>query len=128
MKLILIGIVSGILTGLGMGGGSVLILILTMFMNVFQHTAQAANLIFFIPTSISAIYVYFKNQNVDTNIGPKLLYIVIIGAIVGSYLTKLVDSNSLKKYFGIFILIVGIVDIIMTIKNKIQDNKKEGVK
>ena len=55
MKLILIGIISGIVTGLGMGGGSILILFLTMFMNVSQHTAQAANLIFFIPTSISAI-------------------------------------------------------------------------
>ena len=59
MKLILIGIISGIVTGMGMGGGSILILILTAFMGVNQHTAQATNLIFFIPTSISAIYVYF---------------------------------------------------------------------
>ena len=128
MKLILIGIISGIVTGLGMGGGSILILILTMFMFVNQHTAQAANLIFFIPTSISAIYVYFKNKNVDAKIGIKLLYTAITGAIVGSYLTKLIDSKSLKIYFGIFILIVGIVDIIMTIKNKIQEYKKKGVK
>ena len=55
MKLILIGIISGIVTGMGMGGGSILILILTAFMSVNQHTAQATNLIFFIPTSISAI-------------------------------------------------------------------------
>lgn len=127
MKLILIGIISGIVTGMGMGGGSVLILFLTMFMAVNQHSAQAANLIFFIPTSISAIYVYFKNKNVDTKIGVKLLYTVIIGAIGGAYLTKFIESASLKKYFGIFILLVGIIDIIITIKNKIKENKKKGV-
>ena len=127
MKLILIGIISGIVTGMGMGGRSVLILFLTMFMAVNQHSAQAANLIFFIPTSISAIYVYFKNKNVDTKIGVKLLYTVIIGAIGGAYLTKFIESASLKKYFGIFILLVGIIDIIITIKNKIKENKKKGV-
>lgn len=126
MKLILIGIISGIVTGLGMGGGSILILILTMFMFVNQHTAQAANLIFFIPTSISAIYVYFKNKNVDTKIGLKLLYTVIIGAILGAYLTKFIDSSNLKKYFGMFLLTVAVLDIVITIKNKIKE-KKEGV-
>lgn len=124
MKLILIGIISGIVTGLGMGGGSILILFLTIFMNVAQHTSQAANLIFFIPTSISAIYVYIKNKNVDSKIGLKLLYTVIIGAIVGSYLTKFIDSSSLKKYFGLFILAVGILDIIITIKNYIKERGK----
>ena len=128
MKLILIGIISGIVTGLGMGGGSILILFLTLFMMVNQHTAQAANLIFFIPTSISAIYVYFKNKNVDAQIGKKLLYTVIIGAIGGAYLTKFIDSSNLKKYFGMFILAVGVIDIILTIKKKVKDNKKEGVK
>ena len=38
-----------------MGGGTILILILTLFGNVEQHIAQATNLIFFIPTSIAAI-------------------------------------------------------------------------
>ena len=124
MKLILIGIISGIVTGLGMGGGSILILFLTIFMNVAQHTSQAANLIFFIPTSISAIYVYIKNKNVDSKIGLKLLYTVIIGAIIGSYLTKFIESSSLKKYFGMFILIVGVIDFIITIKNYIKEKRK----
>lgn len=124
MKLILIGIISGIVTGLGMGGGSILILFLTIFMDVTQHTAQAANLIFFIPTSISAIYVYIKNKNVDSKIGIKLLYTVIIGAIIGSYLTNSIDSSSLKKYFGIFILTVGIIDCVITIKNYIKERGK----
>lgn len=125
MKLILIGIISGIVTGLGMGGGSILILILTMYMFVNQHVAQATNLIFFIPTSISAIYVYFKNKNVDSFIGLKLLYSTIIGSVCGAFLIKFINSENLKIYFGMFILMIGILDFIFTIKNKIKLKRKD---
>lgn len=124
MRLILIGILSGIVTGLGMGGGSILILILTAFLAVEQHTAQAANLIFFIPTSIAAIIVHFKNKNVDTKIGKQLLYATIIGSAIGAYVTKFISSKELKKYFGFFLLLVGVSEIINTIR-KIYKHKKE---
>ena len=52
---ILTGLVSGTVSGTGMGGGTILILILSVFMGVEQHTAQATNLVFFVPTSLSAI-------------------------------------------------------------------------
>lgn len=124
MKLILIGILSGIITGLGMGGGSILILILTSFLNLEQHTAQAANLIFFIPTALTAIIVHFKNKNVEPQNGKKLLYGTILGATVGAYFTKLIPSKSLKKYFGIFLLLIGVFEIISTII-KVSKHKKE---
>ena len=124
MKIILIGILSGIVTGLGMGGGSILILILTTFLNTEQHTAQAANLIFFIPTAITAIIVHFKNKNVDKQVGKKLLYSSMVGSAVGAYLTSFVKAQNLRKYFGIFLLVVGILEIIDTIK-KIYKSKEE---
>ena len=62
MEKILIGLVSGIVSGTGMGGGTVLIFLLTIINNVEQHIAQATNLIFFIPTSIMAIIVNLKKQ------------------------------------------------------------------
>ena len=51
MKEILIGLVAGIVSGTGMGGGTVLILLLTALCGIEQHIAQATNLIFFIPTA-----------------------------------------------------------------------------
>ena len=65
---ILIGIVSGIVSGTGMGGGTILIFLLTFMLGIEQHTAQATNLIFFIPTSIVAIIVNLKNKNIDLKI------------------------------------------------------------
>ena len=60
---ILIGMISGIVSGTGMGGGTILIFILTFMMGIEQHVAQATNLIFFIPTSIVAIIINIKNKN-----------------------------------------------------------------
>lgn len=57
---IFIGIAAGIVGGLGMGGGTVLILFLSLFLGIEQHIAQATNIIFFIPTAITAIIVNLK--------------------------------------------------------------------
>ena len=59
---IFIGFISGIISGTGLGGGTILILCLSIFLGVNQKIAQATNLIFFIPTSLSAIYVNIKQK------------------------------------------------------------------
>lgn len=123
MKLIILGIISGIITGLGMGGGSILIILLTVFMGIEQHIAQATNLIFFIPTAIISIMVHFKNQNVEKKIGKSLLLPVIVGSIIGALLTLRIQTQKLKKYFGIFLLAVGILEMIITIKKIIKKRK-----
>ena len=123
MKLIILGIISGIITGLGMGGGSILIILLTVFMGIEQHIAQATNLIFFIPTAIISIIVHFKNQNGEKKIGKSLLLPVIVGSIIGALLTLRIQTQKLKKYFGIFLLAVGILEMIITIKKIIKKRK-----
>ena len=65
MLQILIGGLSGIFSGIGMGGGTILIFLLTTFAGLEQHIAQATNLIYFIPTAISAIIVNYRNKNID---------------------------------------------------------------
>ena len=127
MKLVMLGIISGIVTGLGMGGGSILIILLTVFLGVEQHLAQATNLFFFIPTAITSIIVHFKNKNVDSSVGRSLLFPVVIGSVLGALLTLQLQSQKLKKYFGIFLLAVGILEMITTIK-KIIKNRKGNVK
>ena len=62
---ILIGFISGIVSGIGMGGGTILILVLSLFMGVEQHVAQACNIVYFIPTSIVAIIVSSKEKLVN---------------------------------------------------------------
>lgn len=125
MDLIFIGMISGIVTGLGMGGGSILIIVLVTFLGVTQHMAQATNLLFFIPTSVLSIWVHIQNKNVEKSIAKKLFFTTILGSAAGAYFTTQVASEHLKQYFGFFLLAVGVYEFISTIKEH-RKKKKEG--
>ena len=115
-----IGFISGIISGTGMGGGTILIFLLTVILGIEQHTAQATNLIFFIPTSIVAIIVNLKNKNIDLNLAIIISIFGILGAIIGANLSINIEVNLLKKIFGIFLLIIAIYEIYTIIKSSIN--------
>lgn len=108
---VIFGIISGIVTGLGMGGGTILILLLSLFMNLEQHVAQATNLVFFVPTAISAIIINIKQKNIDYKLAGIISTCGIIGAIIGAIISESISSNRLKKYFAVFILLIAIYEI-----------------
>ena len=116
MTEILIGIISGIVSGMGLGGGTILIILLTFILKMEQHNAQATNLIFFIPTAIIAIIVNIKNNNIDFKTGITISTFGIIGAIIGATISLKINVDILKKCFGIFLLIISINEIYTIIK------------
>ena len=120
---VLIGIISGMISGTGMGGGTILIFLLSVVMGVDQHIAQATNLIFFIPTSIVAIIVNIKNKNIDLKLAILISIFGILGAIIGANMSIDTDVHSLKKYFGIFLLIIAFHEI-YTIFKEYKNSKK----
>lgn len=124
MDKVLIGVVSGIISGFGMGGGTVLIFLLSFLSGIDQHVAQATNLIFFIPTSIAAIYVNIKSKNVDLKLAGIISICGVIGAIVGAMIAVKTDVNILKKYFGYFLLVVAAHEIYRLIKGYIKSKKE----
>ena len=124
MKEILIGIASGTVAALGMGGGTVLIVLLGIFSNLNQHLIQGTNLIFFIPTSITAIYMNIKNKTINYSKAKFIIFSGIIGTIIGSKLSFKFESNSLKKYFGIFLLFIAIFETYSLIKQYKVDKKE----
>lgn len=121
----LIGLISGIVSGTGMGGGMILIFLLTFLVGVDQHTAQAANLIFFIPTSIVAIIVNIKNKNIDTKLAFIISIFGILGAIIGANISIHTNVRILKKCFGIFLAIIALNEIYSTIQLYRNENKKD---
>ena len=122
---LLIGLVSGIVSGTGMGGGTILIFLLTFFMGIDQHVAQATNLIFFIPASIVAIIVNIKNKNLDIKNGTIIAIFGILGAIIGANISLNMPVNILKRCFGIFLSIITINEIYSIIKQYKKDKNKE---
>lgn len=115
----LIGFISGIVSGTGMGGGTILILCLSIFLEINQKTAQATNLIFFIPTSIAAIYINMKQKNINIKLAKQIIFWGIIGTIIGALIAQKINVIVLKKMFGIFLAIIAIHEIYLLIKEYI---------
>ena len=87
----IIGVISGIVSGMGMGGGAILITILVCFTGVDQKVAQASNLIFFVPTSIVATIINIK-------IKWKLAIWICIFGTIGSMIRSIYCNENRSKY------------------------------
>lgn len=118
MIAVLAGFFSGIISGMGIGGGMILIPSLVFFLFLKQQTAQAINLWYFLPTAVIALCVHLKNKNVEYK---KSLFIILSGipcSLLGAYLALGVNSLLLGKMFGIFLAIFGVREIYDGFTNK----------
>ena len=99
---------AGIISAWGVGGGTLLLLVMTLFLGVDQRTAQGINLLFFLPTAASALLCHSKNGWLDK---PTLKYAIppaLAAACIGAWLATAVDVELLRKPFGIYLLASGI--------------------
>ncbi len=107
------------------GGGTILIISLSIFFRIDQYRAQGANLIFFIPTAISAIWTSSKEKLIDFKIGIPIALFGIIGALIGANITTKMDVNVLRKCFGFFLILITINEIYLLIKEHKKEYKKK---
>lgn len=108
MMLMLSSLLSGIIGGMGIGGGVILIPILTSFFGISQKEAQFINLIYFVPLALCALYVHIRAGRVEIK---KALFMAlggVVGAFFGSEITSAISVKLLRKFFGVFLLFVGI--------------------
>jgi uncharacterized membrane protein YfcA len=128
MELILIGIVGGVISGMGVGGGTLLIPLLTLFMGFSQQSAQGVNLVAYLPAAVSALIVYYKAGKLNLRFSLKLLIPGAVGAAAGALLALVLPADYLRLIFGIALLILSIQQFIKNekhykaLKNK-ADNK-----
>jgi uncharacterized membrane protein YfcA len=113
-----IGLLSGIISGMGIGGGTILIPALSVFLSVSQKTAQGVNLLYFIPTAAIALFVHIKNKSVNFKIAFTIILWGIAGAVGGSLLALKLHTDLLKKLFGAFLFAMGIYEICKKDKQK----------
>ncbi|MCL2555499.1 MAG: sulfite exporter TauE/SafE family protein [Firmicutes bacterium] len=117
---IIIGIVGGIIGGMGMGGGTLLIPLILMFTPLNQHAAQGVNLIAFVPMSIIALIIHFKNKLLNIKIAIFAAIPAAFLGIVGSIIASKIKAENLKLYFGIFLLALGVYQLGDAIYKKIK--------
>lgn len=104
-------ILIAMLAGMGVGGGGLLVIYLTLVKDIGQIQAQGINLLFFIAAGISASFINLKSHKFK----PSKLLIMIIsgaaGAVLGSILTVFIKSEWLRATFGIFLLVSGTIEL-----------------
>ncbi|NLK88488.1 MAG: sulfite exporter TauE/SafE family protein [Clostridiaceae bacterium] len=111
MILLLTGLAAGIISGMGMGGGAVLIPALVLAANPPQHIAQSVNLLFFIPTGVVAMTIHIRNKSIDFSMGVPIIIFGLAGAGAGSWLAARLAAGDLRKLFGWFLLAMSIYEM-----------------
>lgn len=109
---IIVGSVLGFLAGLGIGGGSLLILWLTLVLQMDHTAAGAINLMFFIPTALIACLFRFKQGKLDIKRIIPALIGGCAGAVIFTLLGQKIDAAILRKPFGILLLLTGIRELL----------------
>lgn len=108
---IIIGIILGFLAGIGVGGGSLLILWLTLVLNIDPQISRGINLLFFITAAGSVSLLRLKKGSLSFK---KVLPAIVAGGIlaaVASLLRDTIDTNLLEKLFGGLLIITGLREL-----------------
>ncbi len=103
--------ISGVLCSMGFGGGSVLIIFLTSFMNFEQKEAQGINLFFFIPCALYSVIKYKKEKLIDKKLLRPFIICGIVGVCIGYAVINIIPGDFLKNIFGIFLITMGVRDL-----------------
>ena len=122
--LILSGLISGIIGGMGMGGGTLTIPILTIFLSYKQLQAQGVNLVSFLPMSVVALIIHFKNKLVDFKRTWLLAAVGSVFSLGGALIAVRLKNKILTKMFAIFLIVLGVWQLIELIRNKNQKQDK----
>lgn len=108
---LLAGLLSGIIGAMGLGGGAVLIIYLSVFTQTDQLASQGINLMFFIPIGLLAVIIYAFKKQIKWKTTLLLAAWGLLGAVIGLMLTDLLGGELTAKLFGGLLILIGIKEI-----------------
>ena len=104
----LCGLGASILSAWGVGGGTLLLLVMTLFLDVDQRTAQGINLLFFLPTAASALVCHARGGYLDKPTLKSAVPLAVAAALAGAWIATNLDVAVLRKPFGVYLLPSGV--------------------
>ncbi|MDE5897557.1 MAG: sulfite exporter TauE/SafE family protein [Clostridia bacterium] len=111
MIYMLCGFAGGVLGGMGMGGGTALIPLLTIFCGVEQSAAQGINLLAFLPMAAIALSIHAKNGLLSKEGLVPLIVPALVFSVLGSLLAAYLPAEALKKGFGVFLVLLSFLQL-----------------
>ncbi len=104
----LAGFLAGLIGGLGLGGGGVLVMFLTVFAGVPQLTSQGINLLFFIPVGLAALVLHIRHRLVDLRTALPAVVLGLAGSLAGSLLARRMGADAVRRLFGVLLAGLGL--------------------
>ena len=114
--LVFAGVLSGILGGMGMGGGTLLIPLLTIFFNFNQKVAQGINLISFSIMAMVVVVIHAKNKLVNFKIAFVFFLLALLTSVVGALLASIVKVFVLRVFYGWLLIFIAIYEALLELK------------
>lgn len=108
---VLIGVLCGVISGLGIGGGSLLMIWLTAVLAMEQRAAQGINLLYFLPTAAAGLFFHAKNKLVRWDLVLPAAVCGCLTAAGAAWLAQVVEVSLLRKGFGAFLIVVSILEL-----------------
>lgn len=107
----LAGAVTGVLSGFGVGGGTLLLIYLTAFAGVPQNLAQGINLLYFLPTAATALPAHVKNGFIEKRVLLPAIAAGLVGTAAAAWAATALDVALLRRCFGGFLLVIGVREL-----------------
>ena len=108
----LAGALTGILSGFGVGGGTLLLIYLTAFAGMEQTLAQGINLLYFLPAAATALPAHIKNGYIQKKAAVPAICAGLVCTALAAWAATAIDVELLRKCFGVFLLYVGISELV----------------
>ena len=115
---VLAGMVTGVLSGFGVGGGSLLLIYMTNWADLSQSMAQGINLIYFLPTAATALPTHIRNGYVVRSALLPAIGSGLVGTALAAWWATALDVEVLRKCFGVFLLLIGTRELLRQDKAK----------
>lgn len=103
----LTALATGVLSSWGVGGGTLLLVCMTLFLGVGHREAQAVNLLFFLPTAGISLFFHRKNGFLEKDTWRQAAIPGTMASLAGALLATAVDVSLLRRPFGVFLLYSG---------------------
>lgn len=118
----LVGFGTGVISAFGIGGGTLLLLVMTLFLGVDGPVARCINLLYFLPTALGSLYYHRKNGYLNKTAIRAAIPFGVVCAVAGAVTAAFLDTALLRKAFGLYLLWAGI-SVLLPSKKKKQDDK-----
>lgn len=103
-----VGALTGVLSGFGVGGGTLLLVYLSVARGQEQHLAQGINLLYFLPTAALALPSHWRNGYVEKKVLLPAIASGLLCAAGASWMASGMDTATLRRVFGGFLVLVGL--------------------